>query len=335
MKRFREARDRGCAHLLAHQHPDGSFGNPELGAIEYYKVPAAFQVCGQTNAANRLCSWIRRHGLTAAGDFGPRPRHGGRYADLHAEYAYTYYNSWVIIGAHRLGQFDLSQRGMDFLLGFRDAESGGFYSSLTERSAHTKQDLWVVSGAGQAALYTGRLDVARGVGRWMQRLMAAQPNYPRQLYSVYSRAEGLHTNPDPADDIRYVMHQDAQRDQFFFHPGIAGGFLARLHQATGEGEWLELAQEYMRFTEGASDYLFRLLRAGKVGWAAAVLYTLTGKHKYREMALRVGDNLIAAQAADGSWSLPDHSMLKNDITAEMVVWLDEITQAVEHEPPSA
>ena len=151
----------------------------------------------------------------------------------------------------------------------------------------------MVSGAGQAALYTGRLDVARGVGRWMQTLMAAQPNYPQQLYSVYSRAEGLHTNPNPDDEIRYVMSRDAERDQFFFHPGIAGGFLARLYQATGEGEWLELAKEYMRFAEGASDYLFRLLRAGKVGWAAAVLYTLTGERKYREMAVQVGDNLIA------------------------------------------
>ena len=72
-----------------------------------------------------------------------------------------------------------------------------------------------------------------------------------------------------------------------------------------------------------------------MGWAASVLYTLTGESKYREMAVRVGDNLIAAQAEEGYWSLPGHGVLKNDITAEMVVWLDEITQAVEHEPPSA
>ena len=91
----------------------------------------------------------------------------------------------------------------------------------------------------------------------------------------------------------------------------------------------------MRFAEGASDYLFRLLRAGKVGWAASVLYTLTGERKYREMAVRVGDNLITAQAAAGYWSLPGSDVLKNDITAEMVVWLDEITQAVEHGPPDS
>ena len=177
MKRFREARDRGCAHLLAYQHPDGSFGNPALGAIEYYKVPAAFQVCGQTNAANRLCAWIRQHGMTADGDFGPRPQQGSRYADLHAEYAYIYYSSWVIIGAHRLGQFDLSQRGMDFLLDFWDAESGGFYSSPTRRDAHTKQDLWVVSGGGAG----GALHRPAGRSAWGRPLDADPHGGPTRL----------------------------------------------------------------------------------------------------------------------------------------------------------
>ena len=322
MSRFKEARDRGCAYLLERQHPDGSFGDTQqLGLADYYKVPSAFLVCGHSNAASRLCNWIRRNGMTPDGDFVPRPEEAGGYA-------YTYYNSWVVIGAHRLGQFDLAEEGMKFLMGFWDPESGGFYSSATEREAETKQDLWVVSGCGQAALYTGRLDVARGVGLWMQRLMSAQPNYPKQMYTVYSRAQGLYTVPDPEDDARYVLSNDAKRDQYFFHPGIAGGFLARLYQATGEDVWLDLAKEYMRFAEGANDYLFRLLRAGKVGWAASVLYTLTGEEKYREMAIKVGDNLIEAQAEEGYWSGVAAQTPSNDTTAEMVVWLDEIHQAV-------
>jgi len=175
------------------------------------------------------------------------------------------------------------------------------------------------------------IDVAAGVGRWMQTLMDAQPNYPEELYSVYSRAQGLHTVPDPEDEVRYVMHRDAQRDQFFFHPGIAGGFLARLHQATGDARWLDLAREYMRFADGASDFPFGLLRAGKVAWAASVLYTLTGERKYRDMAVRIGDNIIAAQADEGYWCSVGETTPSNDTTAEMVVWLDEVHQAVGHE----
>lgn len=317
--RFRAARDRGCEYLLKQLRSDGGFGPEDRGLADYYKVPSALQACGETRAANRLCQWVRQHGITPEGDFGPRP------PETHGYY-YAYYNTWVVLGADRLGQYDLARRGMDFLMGFHDPVSGGFYSSPTERTAETLQDMWVVSGCGQAALCTGRVEVARGVGGWMREIMRQQPNFPKQLHSVFSRAGGLHTVPDPADEIRYVCSQDATGDQYFFHPGIAGGFLCRLHQATGETAWLDLAREYMRFAEGAGDPLFRLLRAGKVGWAASLLHTLTGEAKYRAMAVRVGDRLIETQSEAGCW-VPGEKY-QNDFTAELVVWLDEIDQAV-------
>lgn len=316
---FREARDRACQYLIRYTRPDGCVGAEERGVADYYKVTWAFQVCGETNRANRLCQWIRKHGITSDGDFGPRPPETRGYG-------HAYYNAWVVLGAHRLQQYDLSQRGMDFLMGFHDPVSGGFYSSATDRIEDTLQDIWVVSGCGQAALVTGRVDVARGVGRWMKEVMRQQPNFPKQLFGVFSRAEGLHTTPDQDDEIRYVAHQDAQQDQYIFNPGIAGGFLCRLYQTTGESEWLDLAKEYMRFAEGMSDYLFTLLRAGKVGWAASVLYTLTGEDRYADIAQHVGRELLRSQADDGSWSLFDGYQV--DMAAEMLVWLDEIQQAL-------
>ena len=159
---------------------------------------------------------------------------------------------------------------MDFIEDFWDPESGGFYSSFDGRGGDTLMDIFVTSGCGRAAVYTARLEVARGVGRFLETIMEAQPNYPKQMYSVFSRAKGLHTDPDPDDEMRYVMSQDAQKDQQFFNPGIAGGFLARLYQATGEERWLELSKRYMLFAEGAGDYLINLpgLRQGKTGWCA-------------------------------------------------------------------
>lgn len=319
---FRAARDRGCEYLLCQLRPDGGFGAPDRGLADYYKVIGALQVCGETASANRLCHWVRKHGLTADGDFIPRPLEA-------LGYYYAYYNSWVILGAHRLGQYDLSQRGMDFLMRFRDPTSGGFYSSDGERSEHTKEDIWVVSGCGRAALVTGQLDAACAVGRWLKTVMDLQPNYPKQLFGVFSRATGLHTQPDPAEEIRYVCVQDATSDQYVFNPGIAAGFLCGLYQATGAGQWLELAKEYMRFASGMSEFLWRSLRAGKVGWAASLLYTLTGDENYSQMAACVGNALVQSQSDDGSWQ-QFGSEAANDITAEMVLWLDEIQQALSH-----
>lgn len=320
-RRFREARDKGCAFLLDQLRDDGGFGDPEKGLLEYHKVPAALAACGETFAANRLCSWIRENGTLPDGDFGPRP-------EAIRGYGYTYFNAWVIKAAHRLGHFDLSQRGMDFLMSFRDSRTGGFLSSPVEHDPVEQQDLWVVAGCGWSALYTGRIEVARGVGRWMKTLMEAQPNHPEQFYAVYSREQGLHVEHDPADAFRYVLNRDAERDEPFYNPGIAGGFLSLLYQATGEEEWLELAREYMLLAEGASEYLYSLVRAGKPGWAASVMYTLTGEEKYREMAVRVGDGLIASQSPEGWWGNVGETAANSDITAEMVFWLDHIYQAV-------
>ena len=324
LSRFKKARNKGGAYLFEQLHQDGSFGDIEKGVVEYYKVPAALMVCGMSGAANQLLSWVRNNGFMENGDFGPRP------PDAIKNYYYTYYNSWVVKSAHRLGQFDLSQRGMEFILDFWDSTSGGFYSSRDERGPQTEQDLWVVSGSGWCALYTGRMDVARGVGAWMKRLMNDQPNYPEEMWTVFSRARGLITEVLHDDEFRYQLSRDESRDQSFYHPGIAAGFLSRLYMATGEQEWLDLARDYMRFCDGVGDYHFRLLRAGKVGWAAAMLYTLTGEQNYRDIAIRVGDNLIDAQTELGYWESTNDDIVcpNNDATAELVVWLDEIHQAV-------
>jgi hypothetical protein len=319
IRSYREARDHGCAYLLKQQRSDGGFGPSARGLADYYKVPLAYLVCGASAEANRLFNWIRKHGMTSNGDLGPRlPETLGYY--------YLYYNTWITIGAQRQGHFDIARRAMDFISGFWDSESGGFYSSATERGTLVMQDLWVTSGGGQAALYTGRMDIAIGVGRWMKRLMSLQPNYPPQLFSVYSRAGGLHTTFDSSDYVRYVLNANATRDEYFFNPGIAAGFLANLYKATGQPDWLNLAKEYMQIAEIASDFLYHTLRAGKVGWAAAILLTLTGETRYRDIAIRVGDNLLSSQMSAGNWTLG--GMSSNDATAEMVIWLDEIHQAV-------
>lgn len=322
VNRFREARDRGGDFLANIQDEDGSMPGFEQGADAYWGMPIALQVSGHSDSSNRLLQHIRENGFTSEGDIGPSQR-----SDL----AYAYPISWIVEGAHRLGQFDLSQRGMDFIMRSWDSESGGFYSNFSQRSEDGKQDLWITSACGRAALYTGRIEVARAVGMWFERLMELQPNYPAQMFTVYSRSVGLHSEPSAGDDPnRYILNMNATTDERFFNPGISGGFLARLYMATGENKWLDLAKEYMMCADIASEYLYTILRAGKTGWAAALLYTLTGESKYRDMAVRIGETLLRTQAEEGYWSGIDsvESTPMLNRTAEMVVWLDEIYQSV-------
>lgn len=315
---FCTARTRGGQYLVARQNPDGSFGTYRRGPKAYSKILMAWHVCGYTKEANRLCQWIRNCGMTPDGDFGPRPQ--GK-----SDHDYIYPNSWIIMGAHQLGAFDISQRGMDFLMTFWDSDSGGFYSSRTEKNASTKQDLIFVGFAGLAALYTGKTDVARGVGRWMNRLMALQPRFPQGLYTVYSRQQGLYTQYQPEEANRHFLDFSASTgEQFFFQIGVAGGFLAELFVATREPEWLDLAQQYMQGAISANDHFFSTVRAGKVGWAASLLHTLTGERQYKDLAFRVGNFLVSSQTSQGSWGNGPGQPGNDDLTAEMVLWLDAI-----------
>ena len=316
---FKQARDRGCAFLLRHQGIRGEFPRSRPALDDYYKVLSAFQVGGHNDAANRLCQWIRTRGMTPEGDFGPK----GEGA---SGYSCAYFNAWVILGAQRLGQLDIATRGIHFLLTFQDEETGGFFSDPSERGAETRQDLMVVSLCGLACLSMGKTREAFGAAGWLKNLMEAQPEFPKKLHTVYSRHNGLHTAFDPGEALRHVVVADSRTDQAFFNPGIAAGFLCRLFQASRERKWLDLAIEYMRFAEGASDELFRLIRAGKVGWAASLLFRVTGEQKYRAMALRIGDNLIRLQSRQGYWSGVGQQTPNYDSTAERVVWMDEIAQ---------
>src|SRR5262245_44194027 len=99
LDRYRCARDRGTAWLLDQLNADGSIGPVEHDFL-YYRLPWTFTITGHTDAALRLCQWVREHQFSDEGDFvGVTPR------QIEAN---AYQNATFIYGAHMLRQYDLS-----------------------------------------------------------------------------------------------------------------------------------------------------------------------------------------------------------------------------------
>jgi len=120
-QRLTESRDRGIRFLLEQQRPDGAIGNPEADGLgPYYKALWALAAAGQQEAGGRLATWIAKNVLTEDGDFAGALRGEGH------NYSYPYPNAWIICGAQKLGRFDISRRGMDFLMLLHHEEDGGF-----------------------------------------------------------------------------------------------------------------------------------------------------------------------------------------------------------------
>ena len=76
--------------------------------------------------------------------------------------AYAYRNATLVYGAHMARQFDISSRGLGFVLSMQDESSGGFANDRDpDGSLGDVMDLPYTCGCGLACIALGRLDAAR------------------------------------------------------------------------------------------------------------------------------------------------------------------------------
>lgn len=318
-ERLQQARDRGVAHILQQQRADGAMGTPETdGLAPYYKATWALAAAGRTEEGNRLATWIARNAQSDAGDFEGDLRGPGH------NHSYSYANAWIICGAQKLARFDITQRGMRFLLSLQHPETGGF--RMQRDKEDSPQDLLCSSQAGNACLLTGHLDEAKRVGAFLRTVWDAQPHPDRELFFLYKPGEGLRTE-FPEDRQRLHSIRIDKRRQMYFNMGIAAAFLARLTMATGDQQWAELGKNYLSIGFNVLDEMYETAQVGKVGWGAGLIYGVTGDRKYRELATRVGDALIAQQTESGGWDNTGgyiNDAIRTEVTCEFIVLLDEM-----------
>ncbi len=323
---YLESARRAARWIVGRQNSDGSLFDVEDGIGGYYKVPYALGLTGFAAEAVRLLRWVRAHHFTAEGDFrGPT-----RKANLGFHEAWPAYgDSWLVQGAHRLGQFDLSFRGAEFLLTYQ-APCGGFQSVEEGKPC---VDCLSTSWAGLAELTVGRIEAAAAAAECLERLVAQQPDPTRFYFRMTPDGELVTDVPDGADLGYYV---DAQKpEQIYFHPGIAMVFLCRWHLASGSGSALEAAGAIFEFAERCQDDVYRFPPSGKLGLGCAQLASITGAAAPRQAAEAVGDYLVETQQGDGYWILPDADVyqmiedkkdpeLLTDVAAEFATFLSEI-----------
>jgi hypothetical protein len=324
---YRQAAVKAVRWLLSQQNEDGSISPVDQGVAAYYKVPYAFSLAGRTPEAVRLLTWVRENAFTEEGDFG------GRYPRIGAHLVYYHYsNSWLICGAQRLGQFDLSLRGVDFLLTMQHPESGGFLTRGPDSTLSAEQDLMSTCTAGMACLYTGRLEEATAVGDHLVRVWEKQPVSSKRLYFTLHNGEQLITD-FPAEDAMLRMVDATKPAQHYMIPGLATALLVRLWYATGDKRYLQVANEYAEFGDLCADDRYTTLPSAWFGWGAALLYQATGNANYQRIASTVADFLVEGQLEAGTWGDPEAVGAQDlhiivDSTAELAILLCELVEGL-------
>ena len=116
------------------------------------------------------------------------------------------------------------------------------------------------------------------------------------------------------------------------------GYLADLYRATQSKKYLQAAVKMFDFEKGMNPRSFSWPCKCKVGWGAALLYSVTGDPDHRKMAEKVADvTFLKTQCRDGSWeqmNFPTHDDGRGhlssslEVTAEFTFELSEIVKAL-------
>lgn len=322
--KYLAAATRATDWIAAQQSDDGSFCGVDDGISAYYKIPNALSLAGRQREALRLADWIATHHATPEGDFGP-PEHRG---SSHERWP-TYRNAWLVQGLHRLGRWDLSLKGAQYLLRYQLPAGGVWALEGDDRIVEPVCTSWT----GLAALMTGHLDAARHAGDILVRMTDLQPE-PRRFYFRMDPDGELITTAPEAGALHCFVDADLTQ-QIYYNPGIALIFLCHLYRATAEASYLEAGQRLFSFTEKCADDVYAFPPSGKLGYGCALLFELTGDDAARRAACFVGDYLVDTQRPEGIWRLPDAAPYEDpkfrdsheidlDIAAEFSVFLTEI-----------
>jgi hypothetical protein len=321
--RLREARDAGARYLVEHQRADGAVGEPERAGLgPYYKTLWAFAAAGHHDAGNRLASWVASHVQQPNGDFAGSMR--GTLQDNN----WAYPNAWMTIGAHLLGRHDVSAPGMRFLLTLQDPHTGGFRMQPTREDSI--QDVLNAAQCGNACLLTGNLDAALNVAAFLRMMQDAQPRPAEEQFFVFKPGAGLRTEFPEERQRLHSIRIDTPR-QAYFNAGIAPAFLSRLTMATGDASHVQLGMRYLEIAFHVLDEMYETAQVGKVGWGAALTYAVTSDQRYRQLAERVGDAIVAQQTDTGGWDNTGgyvNEAVRIEVTAEFVVLLSEMIGAL-------
>jgi hypothetical protein len=327
LRRCRSATVAAIKWLLTQQNPDGSFAPVEHGMATHCRLLWALNDMGQQPKAAQLAAWLREYALDEEGDFS------GLVRSTPYDHYYAVGNAFLTCGAMRLGQFALAYPALGWLTSLQHPHSGGFLTAGPEATLDDEQDMVTTALCGLACLQAGQLDAAEAAGRFLLDLWEAQPG--GAAARLFLAATGGKPEPVTAyEDGQGAWYAvDTNREeQPYYAPALAAGFLALLHDATGNAEYLEGTHRSLRFLASCHEDRFRGERSSWLAWAGALAFEMTGNANYKRTAEKAVEGLLAIQLANGSWLKgvmgADFTSDVVEATAEGVIALNQVMRSM-------
>ncbi|MCU0535303.1 MAG: hypothetical protein MUD14_15555 [Hydrococcus sp. Prado102] len=313
---------RALAWLTQKIQSDGSYGQ-EIGDLAYYyKSPYLFYLSGLSEEASLILRTIKTRFLQQDGDFKTSSNLKSANDAFEEYWAYT--NAWIAIAAQKMGHFDVAAKAYQYLKSFFHEGNGGFTTNKPYGQSNNVVDVLTTAHLGLAALYFGELDRAKSAGNLLKNFISMQPELKTGFYLRLDDNGELITNYDREKEIFYQVSA-VKPLQAYFTIGYPIAFLGKLYQASNEDSYLEGAIKYLDFALGCHENIREFHFSHKVAWGSAVVANLTGETLYIDLAKSIVDYLFNIQDPSGAWLIDEPLHVSFDQTAEIAIWLREIS----------
>ena len=259
-----------------------------------------------------------------------------RTGPLHVDIARLYSSSYIVLAAQKLDRYEIVAPAMRYLLSQQDHRHGGFYSCKTPEGGRGRSDSMSTAMCGVALLAAGRTEQAVQAGDCLIRMAEMQPAAER-FFTTLDEAGHLQVAFPPEVAVWRVV-EAGQPGQRWFAVGLPFAFTLLLHQATGEPRFEQLADALFSFQSRGLEP-WDVPSSGKAGWGSSMLYRITGETRYRDVALRVAQQIMGYQTPGGWFTIGPRpgpaagepaafAPFTYDVTAEFVLWLTLIAANV-------
>ena len=99
-----------------------------------------------------------------------------------------------------------------------------------------------------------------------------------------------------------------------------------LFAKTKDGKYLEAAKIYANFALQCNESVFCSNFSHKLGWGLSLLYKHNPDERYINAIERIADHFKELQGEEGIWFYPADVNTAFDQSAEITLWMMEITQ---------
>ncbi|MGH3972833.1 MAG: hypothetical protein ACRDS9_05855 [Pseudonocardiaceae bacterium] len=154
--------------------------------------------------------------------------------------------------------------------------------------------------------------------------MTIQPDLTQGLFLRLDRSGHL-VRDIPEGQAPFYVVNARELDQAYFMIGYPIAFLAKLFAATADDAYPRASRGYLDFGLSCDGNLRSCYTSHKVAWGAAVLARITGDPRCTDLTVSISDHLLDIQDPSGAWLADQPAYTTFDQTAEIAIWLREIS----------